>query len=61
MLSSTNAVVTYRTFSPDHIVLAGRDVEPGFARMGEAFPARTPANKPLDDRLLDTGAGRMTA
>jgi len=41
------------------VVLAGKDVEPGFAKMGETILAQTPANKPLDDRLLDIGAGRI--
>ena len=40
-------------------VLAGPDVEPGFAKMGETILAQTPANKPMDDRLLDIGAARI--
>ena len=53
------AFVTPDIMKQWHVVLAGRDVEPGFARMGETILAQTPANKPLDDRLLDIGAGRL--
>ncbi|MBR2817197.1 MAG: amidohydrolase [Reyranella sp.] len=53
------AFVTPEIMAQWHIVLAGRDVEPGFAKMGETILAQTPANKPLDDRLLDIGAGRI--
>jgi len=42
-----------------HVVLDGKNVEPGFAKTGETILAQTPANKPLDDRLLDIGAGRI--
>lgn len=41
------------------LVLASRNVEPGFAKMGETILARTAANKPLDDHLLDIGTGRI--
>jgi 2,3-dihydroxybenzoate decarboxylase len=53
------AFVTPEIMAQWHVVLAGRDVEPGFAKMGETILAETPANKPLDDRLLDIGAGRI--
>ena len=53
------AFVTPEIMAQWHVVLAGRDVEPGFAKMGESILAQTPANKPLDDRLLDIGAGRI--
>lgn len=53
------AFVTPEIMAQWHVVLAGRDVEPGFAKMGETILAQTPANKPLDDRLLDIGAGRI--
>ncbi len=53
------AFVTPEIMTQWHVVLAGRDVEPGFAKMGEAILAQTPANKPLDDHLLDIGAGRI--
>ena len=53
------AFVTPEIMAQWHVVLAGRDVEPGFAKMGESILAETPANKPLDDRLLDIGAGRI--
>lgn len=53
------AFVTPDIMAEWQVVLAGRDVEPGFAKMGETILAPTPANKPLDDRLLDIGAGRI--
>jgi 5-carboxyvanillate decarboxylase len=53
------AFVTPEIMTQWHVVLAGRAVEPGFAKMGESILAQTPANKPLDDRLLDIGAGRI--
>ncbi len=53
------AFVTPEIMAQWHVVLAGRDVEPGFAKMGETILAQTPANKPLDDRLLDIGPGRI--
>jgi 5-carboxyvanillate decarboxylase len=53
------AFVTPEIMAQWHVVLASRHVEPGFAKMGESILARTPANKPLDDRLLDIGAGRI--
>ncbi|MGY8631978.1 amidohydrolase family protein [Bradyrhizobium sp. 14AA] len=40
-------------------VLAGSDVEPGFAKMGESILAETPGNALLHSRLLDIGAGRI--
>jgi 2,3-dihydroxybenzoate decarboxylase len=53
------AFVTPEIMEQWYVVLASRDVEPGFAKMGESILARTPANKPLDDRLLDIGPGRI--
>ena len=53
------AFVTPDIMKQWHVVLAGKDVEPGFARMGETILAQTPGNKVLDDRLLDIGAGRL--
>lgn len=53
------AFVTPEIMAEWYVVLAGRDVEPGFAKMGESILAQTPANKPLDDRLLDIGAARI--
>ncbi|MBR0649235.1 amidohydrolase [Roseomonas terrae] len=53
------AFVTPEIMAQWQVVLASRDVEPGFAKMGETILAQTPANKPLDDRLLDIGAGRI--
>ena len=53
------AFVTPEIMAQWYVVLAGRDVEPGFAKMGETILAQTPANKPLDDRLLDIGAARI--
>ena len=53
------AFVTADIMAQWQVVLSGRDVEPGFAKMGETILAQTPANKPLDDRLLDIGAGRI--
>jgi len=53
------AFVTPEIMAQWHVVLSGKDVEPGFAKMGESILAQTPANKPLDDRLLDIGAGRI--
>ena len=53
------AFVTPEIMTQWHVVLAGRAVEPGFAKMGESILAQTPANKPLDDRLLDIGAGSI--
>lgn len=53
------AFVTPEIMAQWQTVLASRDVEPGFAKMGETILAQTPANKPLDDRLLDIGAGRI--
>ena len=53
------AFVTPEIMAQWHVVLSGRDVEPGFAKMGETILAETPANKPLDNRLLDIGAGRI--
>jgi 5-carboxyvanillate decarboxylase len=40
-------------------VLAGHDVEPGFAKMGESVLAETPGNALLHSRLLDIGKGRI--
>ena len=40
-------------------VLAGPDVEPGFAKMGESILAETPGNALLHSRLLDIGKGRI--
>jgi hypothetical protein len=51
------AFVTPEIMAQWHVVLAGRDVEPGFAKMGETILAQTLANMLLDDRLLDIGAG----
>jgi 5-carboxyvanillate decarboxylase len=53
------AFVTPEIMAQWHVALASHDVEPGFARMGETILARTLANKPLDDCLLDIGAGRL--
>ncbi|TAJ97467.1 MAG: amidohydrolase [Reyranella sp.] len=53
------AFVTPEIMAEWRKVLAGSDVEPGFAKMGESILAQTPANKPLDDRLLDIGAARL--
>lgn len=53
------AFVTPEIMAQWYVVLASRDVEPGFAKMGESILARTPANKPMDDRLLDVGPGRI--
>ena len=53
------AFVTPEIMAQWHVLLAGGNVEPGFAKMGETILAQTPANKPLDDRLLDIGAGRI--
>src|SRR5271154_3871803 len=53
------AFVTPEIMAQWYVVLAGKDVEPGFAKRGEPILAQTPANKPLDDRLLDIGAGRI--
>lgn len=53
------AFVTPEIMAQWHVVLAGGNVEPGFAKMGETILAQTPANKPLDDHLLDIGAGRI--
>ena len=53
------AFVTPEIMKQWHVVLAGSDVEPGFAKMGETILAQTPGNKPLDDRLLDIGAARI--
>src|SRR5271170_5442324 len=53
------AFVTPEIMAQWHVVLASRDVEPGFAKMGETILAQTPANKLLDDRLLDIGADRI--
>jgi 5-carboxyvanillate decarboxylase len=39
------AFVTPGIMTQWHVVLAGHDVEPGFAKMGESIsPARTPSN-----------------
>jgi 5-carboxyvanillate decarboxylase len=40
-------------------VLAGPDVEPGFAKMGESILAPTPGNALLHSRLIDIGKGRI--
>jgi 2,3-dihydroxybenzoate decarboxylase len=40
-------------------VLKGRNVEPGFARLGGALTAPTKAAKRLHDALLDIGPGRI--
>ena len=53
------AFVTPEIMAQWHVVLAGRDVEPGFAKMGESILAQTPANEALDNRLLDIGHGRI--
>lgn len=53
------AFVTPEIMAQWHVVLANGNVEPGFAKMGETILAQTPANKPLDDHLLDIGAGRI--
>jgi 5-carboxyvanillate decarboxylase len=53
------AFVTPEIMSEWRKVLAGPDAEPGFAKMGESILAQTPANKPLDDRLLDIGPARL--
>lgn len=53
------AFVTPEIMAQWHVVLASRNVEPGFAKMGETILAQTPANKLLDDRLLDIGADRI--
>ncbi len=53
------AFVTPEIMTEWRKVLAGSDAEPGFAKMGESILAQTPANKPLDDRLLDIGAARI--
>lgn len=53
------AFVTPEIMAQWHVVLASGNVEPGFAKMGETILAQTPANKPLDDHLLDIGAGRI--
>ena len=53
------AFVTPEIMAQWHVVLAGSNVEPGFAKMGETILAQTPGNKVLDDRLLDIGAGRI--
>jgi 2,3-dihydroxybenzoate decarboxylase len=53
------AFVTPEIMAEWHKVLASPDAEPGFAKMGESILAQTPANKPLDDRLLDIGANRI--
>ena len=53
------AFVTPEIMAQWHVVLSGRDVEPGFAKMGESILAQTPGTKALDDRLLDIGAGRI--
>ena len=53
------AFVTPEIMAQWHVVLAGLDVEPGFAKMGESILAQTPANEALDNRLLDIGHGRI--
>src|SRR5215218_8985024 len=53
------AFVTPEIMKEWHVVLAGRNVEPGFAKMGETILAATPGNKLMDDRLLDIGAKRI--
>lgn len=53
------AFVTADIMAQWQLVLASRNVEPGFAKMGETILARTAANKPLDDHLLDIGMGRI--
>jgi 5-carboxyvanillate decarboxylase len=53
------AFVTPEIMKEWHVVLGGRNVEPGFAKMGESILAETPGNKVLDDRLLDIGAARL--
>lgn len=53
------AFVTPEIMAEWQKVLTGPDAEPGFAKMGESILAQTPANKPLDDRLLDIGAARL--
>lgn len=53
------AFVTPEIMAEWRKVLAGPDAEPGFAKMGDSILAQTPANKPLDDRLLDIGAARL--
>jgi len=53
------AFVTPEIMAEWQKVLASPDAEPGFAKMGESILAQTPANKPLDDRLLDIGAARI--
>lgn len=40
-------------------VLAGNNVEPGFAKMGESILAETPGNALLHSRLIDIGPGRI--
>jgi len=40
-------------------ILAHRNVEPGFRKMGESILADTPGNKQLHGRLIDLGAGRI--
>ncbi len=42
-----------------HVVLAGRDVEPGFAKMGETILARRPGTSRWTTACFDIGAGRI--
>jgi 5-carboxyvanillate decarboxylase len=53
------AFVTAEIASEWKKVLAGPDVEPGFAKMGESILAETPGNALLRSRLLDIGRGRI--
>jgi 5-carboxyvanillate decarboxylase len=53
------AFVTAEIASEWKSVLAGPDVEPGFAKMGESILAETPGNALLHSRLLDIGKGRI--
>lgn len=61
----TRLVALEEAFVTDEIarewkgVLASRECEPGFRKMGESILANTPGNAVLHGRLLDIGQGRI--
>ena len=58
-IATEEAFVTADIMAAWQTILQRGDVEPGFAKLGATILAPTPANKPMDDRLLDIGAGRI--
>jgi 2,3-dihydroxybenzoate decarboxylase len=58
-IATEEAFITAEIAAEWKKVLAGPDVEPGFAKMGESILAETPGNALLRSRLLDIGKGRI--